>query len=394
MAYVILFLLLAIPYFPLFGEIDRIASQWFFLSFVNVFGIAYIFYKKDLKSIFDSNLKRYINMSYVVFLLFCLISIIVAINKVESLIEIFRYSSFFISLLVFQVFTNKINFKIFSIFIILFTSIELLGLLLQYSQDLPLIGFTGNKNIASVSLAIKLNLIYLVIFHSQKQVVKLFLSIIPLLGIWMIFAIGSKLGILLVIVSTICFLLHGVVVYSKKNKTDILKIGVLASILVTINIANNNLTILNEVVDKTININKDEGNTDRLRYYSQTIESFSQNPIFGVGFGNWKIVSIKYDAPSMKNYIVQYHAHNDFLQILAETGLFGFLSIISFFLMIGIRLVKNLKSNSASIFILLAFVCYLADMNINFPSARVIAQLNLCLIIALDYLINSENKNE
>ena len=85
----------------------------------------------------------------------------------------------------------------------------------------------------------------------------------------------------------------------------------------------------------------------------------------------------------MKNYIVQYHAHNDFLQILAETGFIGFSFLLFFFIHLTIQLFRELLKNKELIFLFGAFCCYLVDMNINFPSARVISQLNLLLIIGV-----------
>ena len=56
------------------------------------------------------------------------------------------------------------------------------------------------------------------------------------------------------------------------------------------------------------------------------------NPIFGVGFGNWKFKSIDYDKKNMVGYTVPYHAHSDFIQLGAELGILGFLLYSGFFL--------------------------------------------------------------
>ena len=72
---------------------------------------------------------------------------------------------------------------------------------------------------------------------------------------------------------------------------------------------------------------------------------FKENPFFGNGIGNWKIISVKYDAPFMKDYIVQYHAHNDFLQFLAETGIFGFIFYLFFFIQILFFSIKRVQKN-------------------------------------------------
>ena len=75
----------------------------------------------------------------------------------------------------------------------------------------------------------------------------------------------------------------------------------------------------------------DDSKNQRLRYYKAGVEQVSNNPIIGVGFGNWKLESIKYDKDASIQYIVPYHMHNDFLQIGAELGLIGFVLYLLFF---------------------------------------------------------------
>ena len=41
------------------------------------------------------------------------------------------------------------------------------------------------------------------------------------------------------------------------------------------------------------------------------------NPFLG-GIGNWKIISLKYDAENIKNYIIPYNAHNDVLEAFLQ----------------------------------------------------------------------------
>ena len=35
---------------------------------------------------------------------------------------------------------------------------------------------------------------------------------------------------------------------------------------------------------------------DRIRYYMHSLEMIKENPFFGIGIGNWKIESLKYEA--------------------------------------------------------------------------------------------------
>ena len=153
-----------------------------------------------------------------------------------------------------------------------------------------------------------------------------------------------------------------------------------------------------QAVENTINYENDQGNIDRLRYYKETIEGFLESPIIGNGIGNWKILSVKYDAPYMNNYIVQYHAHNDFLQFLAETGLIGFIFYLYFFIQLTFLLLNKVINDSGSfpyaLCLLLSLFVYVIDANLNFPAARVVMQVNLISLFVLIsiYTSNYEKK--
>ena len=73
-------------------------------------------------------------------------------------------------------------------------------------------------------------------------------------------------------------------------------------------------------------------------------------------------MSIKYDAENMFSYIVPYFAHNDFIEIFAETGILGFFSYLMFFLFIFKLNLSNIilwiqsKSGFESILLFIPFV--------------------------------------
>jgi len=77
----------------------------------------------------------------------------------------------------------------------------------------------------------------------------------------------------------------------------------------------------------------------RGRLMMGAIEQFTQNPILGIGVGNWILIANKY--MSLRSLAV----HNTFLQVAAETGVFGLL----FFLLIFIRTFVNF-SHSRKLF--------------------------------------------
>ena len=61
----------------------------------------------------------------------------------------------------------------------------------------------------------------------------------------------------------------------------------------------------------------------RLRYTGQSIKLFADYPLTGVGFGNFQHAFPRYQAPEDTRQFIE-HAHNDWVQLLAEGGLLGF----------------------------------------------------------------------
>jgi hypothetical protein len=63
----------------------------------------------------------------------------------------------------------------------------------------------------------------------------------------------------------------------------------------------------------------------RLRQYLAGIEMFLRHPIFGIGGANYLYISPQYGFPSHHG-IGKYPLHNQYIAVLAETGLLGFLA--------------------------------------------------------------------
>jgi O-antigen ligase len=60
---------------------------------------------------------------------------------------------------------------------------------------------------------------------------------------------------------------------------------------------------------------------------SLTVDISQQFPLFGVGFGVWAAVAPRFADPSLAAFSLDY-AHNDPLQFVAETGVFGLVILV------------------------------------------------------------------
>ena len=94
---------------------------------------------------------------------------------------------------------------------------------------------------------------------------------------------------------------------------------------------------------------KDGGDADRFRVWKVALTMFSESPLFGKGLGLFMSHFSKYI-----NLSIQY-AHNCYLQILAETGLLGFVPFMWFLGEIIFRGCKKLREKPDSLFFGLFF---------------------------------------
>lgn len=90
-------------------------------------------------------------------------------------------------------------------------------------------------------------------------------------------------------------------------------------------------------VDRMVTITDEnyQSNTERLLIWHSAYEMFKDQPVTGVGLGQYKDnYQKKYISPEAKEPLLA-HAHNNFMQMLAENGLIGFagfMTLISCFI--------------------------------------------------------------
>lgn len=69
----------------------------------------------------------------------------------------------------------------------------------------------------------------------------------------------------------------------------------------------------------------------RLAFWESTVAMILDHPLLGIGWGAYFMVYPNYDYYMQGNFIKIVHAHNMYLNIMAEIGLFGFVSYLVFF---------------------------------------------------------------
>lgn len=140
---------------------------------------------------------------------------------------------------------------------------------------------------------------------------------------------------------------------SKRNlAVSIIFIALISAVLV------NNPKFMHRL-DTIDDFNKYQSNTERILIWQSAWNMFKDHPVVGVGLGQYtENYQQKYISPQAKEPNLT-HAHNNFMQMLAENGIVGF---AGFVIMFGYIIFKNLIAwlrtrNAYALMIVSATVC-------------------------------------
>lgn len=398
----IIILYLCLSYLASFGSADRSITQWMILSFLNLLVFLKLnFDKYDISSPFKLIFSSKVIISYSIFIVICLLSLIYSINTIESLIVFTRYLTvYFAVVLLTKIYIDsKINFIFLSSIIAIaaliesavinFNFIQAYNFSEEYGRSQYNRGLASNINIAAFSLAMKIPfVIYATKHYSKTFFYKLTAILILSTILFSIYLTGSRGALLAIYFQLILYFIYFLWTKFRSSKTNFeyLTIYFVAFLFSLIP----NLYLLNtlKVTYRTQQI-IERGSDSRLVYYKQALQAIIDNPFFGNGIGTWKIISNYYDRFTIEGYTVQYNVHNDFLQIFTEIGFFGFISYVMIFIFLGYNLLRKIEFKYA-ITLIIFLSTYFIDANLNFPIDRPMIQIMLILVIPF-VIIKSKN---
>ena len=127
-----------------------------------------------------------------------------------------------------------------------------------------------------------------------------------------------------------------------------------------------------------------ESSSNRFTLWSNAIDYITNNPIIGAGIGNWKIESAYYWGSLGDNYLVPFHAHNDFLEYATELGAIGgIVYFLIFLISFAFILKSSTKHLNTSIILLMVLGVYFIDSFFNFPFERPIMQVPFIFLLSV-----------
>lgn len=441
-AHVFLLLYMISCFVPLLNAMDYDAPQWLYVSLLNIVALIFIVKNNDFFQAWQlqKNAKLYLGLLIGFFAIGCL-SMITAINASESLVQLSRFVNIIGAFFCVYTFVRK-NPKAFfvlackvSIFLVGFYGWRALNYFYGYADMMRSLEFVNgfrsgfsNMNIYTAFLIVQLPLLIYGFLYFTKfwKYTSGIAFIFGLMGLILVGSRTAMLSLSLIFICTLGFLLFGIIkkktAISIKRETFALGIAPLLVILLVVNVNRIDKSSMNSLSDilnpknidfykgqslvkktvtgeeattpNTIKINKKSNlSSGRFSLWALAFRNFKKNPMLGVGYGNYKAVGKREHYQNFNNnqgmFANPRRAHNDFVEKLAETGIFGFLFYVSLFVLplwwfVGLmRREKSYEVQWMYVAIFLVATAYTLDALLNFPLERPPIQFYFILMVSL-----------
>ncbi len=402
-----------IDFLPVFGSIDIIGTQYLYVTILNIIiGISLFWFPSAFHSDLYTLLKKsWFCKLYLGFLLLCFLSVFSARNLSLWAVSFSHLIICFITIFnLLLLLKNKLHLLYPIVFLISaclfvknFTEIRLFFQLIKTKPLADAIGSlkgnTGNINILSATINMKMAFVIIGILHFQNWK-KWFLILTLSMSVFIIILLDSRATIVALIIETIFVIIFLIWKSDQKSKiyTNILCIvipiiiGVYAAAqMMAIHKASNTETSFTDAQVK--DFQQDGGSvSSRIYYYKNALTIIETKPLHGIGLGNWCIESLAYERKQFNGLIASIHTHNDFLEIATETGLLNGLIYFSLFIILLVINLKRIYKSTSEQSKIIAFLCLLLlvgygiDSLFNFPLHRPTIQLGWCMLVVFTLL--------
>lgn len=366
------------------------------------------------KAIFSKQIKLSLTfISYAGFFLISVISSFWAINSAESMAVLARYAIVlsFLFLSVELIKSKKLSVEFFTKSVLLFAAIASLYAAFQLLKAAgegnfldgiySVKGAFSHKNL--LSSVLMLSLPFTVIgfakfkgWEKKASLILMFLIIAEIFvlrtrGVWLSTFIG-------VIIASLVFYMN------RKKQIEGLKfpkkifIAGLGLAIVLFGALFSTKEVQSSVTDQT-NLQT------RLKFWENSTEMLKENPVLGVGPGNWKIFFPKYGLGGLDNNVMQgithiQRPHNDYLWVLSEGGFLSLVFYLGIFIFTFLRIKKNIQEAktvedmAVDLALIFGLVAYLSFSMTDFPMERISINALLVGLIALAHRNEIEGKFE
>ncbi len=380
------------------SALDSSGPKFFALTILNLLVFAYFFFEKRGKKNDEPNGQSFFNLlgaCYCMYIIFSLLSFVQSINVTESIFTLTRMLTVFAACyFIFLILQTNRRYLLYAALAL--TAVGIFdGLTVCYyfftanSDFYELINIKtiySNRNILAAAIFIKLPAaIWLFLF--EKKWIKWFAASCCMLSVIAILILGTRsfyLGLLLLAIALAFYTIGNAI--RERNRTNVKTVvfiftglAISVGILLSIQYFGGSDPAKQQwgLAQRLSSIDFTQASSSgRLDTWKSSLDLFAAHFFTGVGLGNWKIEILKIQSPLSDTFTYMTRTHNDFIEVLAETGIFGGLFFIAVILLpILIFVVLLFKKTGTGLmkelFIpALGLLCYSVDAFFNFPAER------------------------
>lgn len=409
--------LLSIQLFPPLLVLDSSSLRHFLIALFDISALGFVLhytikYKANIlsRSVFSNSLM----IVWGVLLAFMGVSMLWTMNPIEGLAVWNRWIVVLLASVLcsaFLLYENK-TLKALIVTTIVIAIINVLSCIIFYyvfdvhisqRNNLKLNGFYGNKNIFAVAFLFKLPFLYYA-FMRYKGFIKWISLVLVFMIAFCLVILSTRSSFIGLIFHAVILLVYGVYSILKVNRSKKAILGfVLPVLAIGCGFFSGNRFIEynyehfaaknvknNYSVDERFKSISDGNSKGRLLIWKNTVEIIKEKPLSGYGVGNHKLAIMKVECAKKHDYIVSDHAHNDFLEMFSELGIFGCLIYVLTYVLAAIYTLKQMFAKGVNeLFRLRAMVggtiilTYMNDAMFNFPLERADCQIYLAIGLAL-----------
>lgn len=295
-----------------------------------------------------------------ILVIFSMLNTVYLDSSINTFVLLISYIIFFYCI----IFVYNVQFKKYFYAGLIFVSFILSGIIIVQAFSVITPKATmPNPNMAAGYIAAGMSLVLSLLILERPKFKIMTLYCFLFLFFWIALALTHSRGGLF---SLICGI--AAVLYFKFKKWGIL-IFTVGILVIFISIPRKTLT----------NITKTDGGDSyalkRPAIWKAAIDIIKEKPVFGTGPGNFEILFYKYNFP-VDNLISRYSkntrfAHNEFLQIAAEGGLF---TLFAFLFILAVVFKNGIKSSPVSTAVLSSILGHsIVDFNLHLPALVFVA---------------------
>lgn len=399
------FLLIAYGYVtvitPNWMAFDSNATKFYTFAILNLVVVALVFFIKEFRErtqVLFGFFTNKIGIAYSLIMVMALLSFSKAINTEEAILHFFKIFTAFsaawmVSALVIYykegivVLALAMTILLCYDFLVAMDGIK--GVIKGTATDLAIKGSYSNKNILASAIFIKIPFAVWLFYFRRENYLRLIGAVGLTLGTLAVFFMSTRTFYLATILTVVIFVIYGAIDFFilKRRETGVKVLIHVGLVVIAFGIFSfvQNYLYPQEVRQSTsfgarlAEVANQENQSNNLRKTAWVItatDMIPNDPLLGVGIGNWKVRFLQYENSYSPHYIYMYKNHNDFLELTAEVGIFGGLAFVAIFLLAAFYFFKGTYKNKNSeqeqwFFLpLFGLFAYSFDAFFNFPQDR------------------------